>query len=217
MLSMLEETGTEQHDADGLAEFLAKAKGADVTLLLRELGPEETRVSVRTSDAVDATAITVPFRRWRPRAARRLHGPSPSTEAVALVLDASRAALDGPCGNGRGRPSAAAGSLALNAQLASAAVDAQPLHGTAVRWWHEALPWPCHGRAAVLASELGGLSLWRDEVASVVFAKGSLGDLLTIIGRDRDAVGLANMATYYLLLHFWLGWARPRPASGCCR
>ena len=38
----------------------------------------------------------------------------------------------------------------------------------------------------------------------MVFAKGSLGDLLTIIGRDRDAVGLANMATYYLLLHFWL-------------
>ena len=61
MLSMLEETGTEQHDADGLAEFLAKAKGADVTLLLRELGPDETRVSVRTSDAVDATAITSRF------------------------------------------------------------------------------------------------------------------------------------------------------------
>ena len=52
--------------------------------------------------------------------------------------------------------------------------------------------------------QLGGLCLWRDEVASVVFAKGSLGDLLTVIGRDRDAVGLANMATYYLLLHFWL-------------
>ena len=47
MLSMLDETGTQQHDADGLAEFLAKAKGADVTLLLRELGPDETRVSVR--------------------------------------------------------------------------------------------------------------------------------------------------------------------------
>ena len=61
--------------------------------------------------------------------------------------------------------------------------------------------------AALLAlamRHLGTPSLWRDEVSSVVFAKGSLGDLLTIIGRDRDAVGLANMATYYLLLHFWL-------------
>ena len=52
--------------------------------------------------------------------------------------------------------------------------------------------------------ELGALSFWRDEVSSVLFARGSLGDLLTIIGRDRNAVGLANMATYYLILHFWL-------------
>jgi len=52
--------------------------------------------------------------------------------------------------------------------------------------------------------DLGTPSFWRDEVSSVVFAKGSLGDLLTIVGRDRDDVGLANMATYYLILHFWL-------------
>jgi len=52
--------------------------------------------------------------------------------------------------------------------------------------------------------DLGAPSLWRDEVSSVIFAKGSLGDLLTIIGRDRAEVGLANMATYYLILHFWL-------------
>ena len=52
---------------------------------------------------------------------------------------------------------------------------------------------------------LGALSFWRDEVASVVFASGSLVDLLTIVGRNRDEVGLANMATYYLVLHFWLG------------
>jgi phosphoesterase RecJ-like protein len=60
-LAMLEETGTEQHDADGLAEFLARAKGADVTLLLREVGPSETRVSIRTTDAVDATKIAAFF------------------------------------------------------------------------------------------------------------------------------------------------------------
>jgi phosphoesterase RecJ-like protein len=58
---MLDETGTEQPDADGLAEFLARAKGADVTLLLRELGQSETRVSIRTTGAVDATAIAAPF------------------------------------------------------------------------------------------------------------------------------------------------------------
>jgi len=58
---MLDETGTQQHDADGLAEFLARTKGADVILLLRELGPAETRVSIRTRGDVDATAIAAVF------------------------------------------------------------------------------------------------------------------------------------------------------------
>lgn len=58
---MLDETGTQQHDADGVVEFMAQAKGADVTLLLRELGPAETRVSIRTTDAVDATSIAARF------------------------------------------------------------------------------------------------------------------------------------------------------------
>jgi phosphoesterase RecJ-like protein len=94
--AMLEETGTEQHDAVGLAEFLAKSKDADVTLLLRELGPDETRVSIRTSDAVDATAIASRFgggghiRRAGCTVPHHVH------EAVALVLDASRDALSGP-------------------------------------------------------------------------------------------------------------------------
>jgi mannosyltransferase len=47
-------------------------------------------------------------------------------------------------------------------------------------------------------------SFWRDEVASIFFAKHSVTELATIIGRDRAKVGLANMATYYLGLHFWL-------------
>lgn len=72
--------------------------------------------------------------------------------------------------------------------------------------WVEALSLgiPLVVLAALSLYQLGALSLWRDEVASVVFAKGSLGELVTLIGRDRDAVGLANMATYYVLLHFWL-------------
>ena len=75
MLSMLDETGTQQHDADGLAEFLAKAKGADVTLLLRELGPDETRV-VSARRRQSTRLPHVPLRRRRPRA-WRLQRPSP--------------------------------------------------------------------------------------------------------------------------------------------
>jgi bifunctional oligoribonuclease and PAP phosphatase NrnA len=58
---MLVETGTQDHDADGLAEFLAKTRGADISILLRESGPAETRVSLRVTDAVDATQIAREF------------------------------------------------------------------------------------------------------------------------------------------------------------
>jgi bifunctional oligoribonuclease and PAP phosphatase NrnA len=58
---MLEETGTEQHDADGVVEFMSRAADAEITLLLRETEPGSTRVSVRTVDGIDATAIAAAF------------------------------------------------------------------------------------------------------------------------------------------------------------
>ncbi|HEY7332483.1 MAG TPA: hypothetical protein VH859_05925, partial [Candidatus Limnocylindria bacterium] len=67
---------------------------------------------------------------------------------------------------------------------------------TPVEW--AGLLLPMLGLAILALRDLGAPSLWRDEVSSVIFAKGSLGDLLTIIGRDRAEVGLVNMATYYL-------------------
>ena len=57
----------------------------------------------------------------------------------------------------------------------------------------------------VLATHnLGATSFWRDEISSVVFAHAGLGDLLTILGRDRSVAGLPNMSAYILVLHFWL-------------
>jgi len=94
-LAMLDETGTQQHDADGLAEFLARAKGADVTLLMRELGPAETRVSVRTTDAVDATAIAGRFGGGGHVRRAGCTVPRHLDDAVELVLEASRDALNG--------------------------------------------------------------------------------------------------------------------------
>lgn len=58
---MLDATGTEQHDADGVVEFMSRAEGAQITLLLREIGPRRTRLSVRTRHPIDATAITTAF------------------------------------------------------------------------------------------------------------------------------------------------------------
>jgi bifunctional oligoribonuclease and PAP phosphatase NrnA len=59
--AMLDETGTQQHDADGVVEFMARSRGADIAILVRELGPLETRVSLRTTPSVDATAIAAAF------------------------------------------------------------------------------------------------------------------------------------------------------------
>lgn len=73
--------------------------------------------------------------------------------------------------------------------------------------WVEALALgiPLIVLAGLSLYQLGTLSLWRDEVVSVAFASAPVAELLAIVGRQRDQADLANMAVYYLLLHFWLG------------
>jgi mannosyltransferase len=68
------------------------------------------------------------------------------------------------------------------------------------------------GAAAVLLAvlsihQLGQHSFWRDEVASVLFSSAPLSELLTIVGRDRSVADVPFMATYMVLLHFWLQFA----------
>jgi phosphoesterase RecJ-like protein len=86
---MLDETGTEQHDADGVVEFMARSKGADVALLLRELGPLETRVSVRTTPSVDATAIAAAFGGGGHTGRAGCTVPRSAAEAARLVVAAA--------------------------------------------------------------------------------------------------------------------------------
>lgn len=84
---MLQETGTDHHDADGVAEFLARGRGGLVSLLFRDLG-DATRVSIRTAPGLDATAIAAVF--GGGGHLRRAGGtvPMPAREAVGLVLEA---------------------------------------------------------------------------------------------------------------------------------
>jgi phosphoesterase RecJ-like protein len=91
--SMLAETGTRQHDADGLAEFLASAEGARVTLLLRELGPTATRVSIRTADGVDATRIAGRFGGGGHAGRAGCTIERPLADSLADVIAASREVL----------------------------------------------------------------------------------------------------------------------------
>ena len=58
---MLTATGAALLDAEDLPELIASAQGAEIALLLRQLGPKETRVSIRTSGGVDAAALAMEF------------------------------------------------------------------------------------------------------------------------------------------------------------
>jgi phosphoesterase RecJ-like protein len=58
---MLASTREQPTASEGFVDLLASTKLADVTILFKEVGPEETRVSVRTTDRADAVAITSAF------------------------------------------------------------------------------------------------------------------------------------------------------------
>jgi phosphoesterase RecJ-like protein len=88
----LEATGTDQHDAEGVAEFLMRGGGVDIGILFRDLG-DSTRVSLRTSAAVDASALATAIGGGghARRAGSIIARPAP--EAIELVLERCRAAL----------------------------------------------------------------------------------------------------------------------------
>ncbi|MDB5057478.1 MAG: exopolyphosphatase-like enzyme [Chloroflexi bacterium] len=60
-LEALERTGATLTDADGLVEFLRNIRGVDLAVLFKQTGPEEYRLSIRTSSAVDATVVAAAF------------------------------------------------------------------------------------------------------------------------------------------------------------
>jgi phosphoesterase RecJ-like protein len=58
----LTETGTTAPHSEGIIDLLAQSETADVSILFKEAGPNETRVSVRTRQGgVDAAALTGHF------------------------------------------------------------------------------------------------------------------------------------------------------------
>jgi phosphoesterase RecJ-like protein len=59
--AMLASTGEQPTASEGFVDLLASTKSADVTILFKEVGAEETRVSVRTSRRADAVTITSAF------------------------------------------------------------------------------------------------------------------------------------------------------------
>jgi len=60
-LAMLASTGEQPTASEGFVDLLGSSRLADVTILFKEVGPAETRVSVRTSSRADAVTIAAAF------------------------------------------------------------------------------------------------------------------------------------------------------------
>lgn len=91
---MLAETGTQHHDADGVAEFLARGQGTRVAILFRDLGTS-TRVSLRTAEGLSSAAIAAEFDGGGHHRRAGCTVPLPSREAILAVLDACQRHLEG--------------------------------------------------------------------------------------------------------------------------
>lgn len=100
-LAMLAETGTDPVASEGFIDLLASTRAADVTVLLKEASPDQTRVSVRTSARADAVAITSAFGGGGHARAAGCSLDLPLSEATARLLDECERELERADARGR--------------------------------------------------------------------------------------------------------------------
>ena len=86
-VAMLEETGSEASATEGFVDLLAGTKSGDVTVLFKEAGASQIRVSVRTTARADAVAITSAFGGGGHARAAGCTVDRPLAEAMTAVLD----------------------------------------------------------------------------------------------------------------------------------
>lgn len=89
----LAETGAEPTDTEDVINRLLSVAGAEVALLFLELGPRETKVSLRSRSAVDVRQVAEHFDGGGHRAAAGVRYRGPIDEAITTVIDVVRAAM----------------------------------------------------------------------------------------------------------------------------
>lgn len=99
--AMLSTTGEQPTASEGFVDLLGSTRSADINALFKEVGPSETRISVRTSALADAVAICAAFGGGgHPRAAGcTIDRPLPEARAL-LLAEAERELIRG---DARGR------------------------------------------------------------------------------------------------------------------
>jgi bifunctional oligoribonuclease and PAP phosphatase NrnA len=89
----LAETGAEATDTEDVVNRLLGVAGVEVALLFLELGPEETKVSLRSRTGFDVRAVAAEFGGGGHTAASGVRYPGPLPQAIEAVVDAVRKAL----------------------------------------------------------------------------------------------------------------------------
>jgi phosphoesterase RecJ-like protein len=89
----LADTGAEATDTEDVVNRLLGVAGVDIALLFLELGPEETKVSLRSRTGIDVRKIAEQFGGGGHAAASGVRYPGPLAVAVEAVTAAARKAL----------------------------------------------------------------------------------------------------------------------------
>ncbi len=90
----LREAGAEATDTEDVINRLLSVKGAEVALLFLELGPQETKVSLRSRSSLDVNQIAGQFGGGGHKAAAGVRFKGPLDAAVVAVLAATRRAME---------------------------------------------------------------------------------------------------------------------------
>jgi phosphoesterase RecJ-like protein len=89
----LRAVGAEPTDTEDVINRLLGVSGVEAAVLMLELGPKETKVSLRSRSSLDVNAIAAQFGGGGHRAAAGVRYAGPLVEAQRNVLDAVRAAM----------------------------------------------------------------------------------------------------------------------------
>ncbi len=89
----LRAVGAEPTDTEDVINRLLGVSGVEVALLFLELGPKETKVSLRSRSSLDVNRIAAQFGGGGHRAAAGVRYPGRLAQAESAVLDAVRAAM----------------------------------------------------------------------------------------------------------------------------
>ncbi|HKY61533.1 MAG TPA: bifunctional oligoribonuclease/PAP phosphatase NrnA [Gemmatimonadota bacterium] len=93
-LTELEEVGAAPDDLDGIVETLRAIEGVEVAILLKEIGPEATKVSLRSSGPYDVAGFAGRFGGGGHRNAAGAFITSPVADVAERLIPQAHAAFD---------------------------------------------------------------------------------------------------------------------------